>query len=150
MSKFTASEIRERLEHALGEKDLAAAKMVIRFALLDDVSIHKMTDLHFSLMLLLASPDKETRGRPKKPSAEFRNWYLNHACKIKSDIDGRSFSSTWEEYCSETRPKITADELWRCAGILLLMLKHEDRDAKFAVSTFKLSKSEIELYAVKK
>lgn len=120
MSKFTESEIRKMLGHALETKDLAGAKTIIQFAVLDEVPIHKMTDLHFSLMLLLASPDKETRGRPKKPSAEFRNWYLNHACKIKSDIDGCSFSSTWEEHCSETRPKKTTDELWRCAGILQL------------------------------
>lgn len=150
MSELTEHELRKYLEHAIAEKDSTGAKELIRLAIWHRVPMSEMTDLHFSLMLLLASPDKETRGRPKKPSAEFRNWYLNHACKIKSDIDGRSFSSTWEEHCSETRPKKTTDELWRCAGILQLMLSHEDRDAKFAVSTFKLSKSDLALYAVKK
>lgn len=143
---ITEDEIRGMLEYAIEDKNKGMAQTCIRAAMAIGISIHKMTDLHFGLMLLLASPDPENRGRPNDPDAELLTWLLNMACKIKADIEQRSFSYTWSAYCDRTRPKKTADELWRCAGILQFMLQKENKQAIQAVATFELSPSDIKRY----
>jgi len=147
--KVTEKEIRSMLEYALADKDADAARTAIQAAILGGVELHKMTDLHFRLMLTLAMPEPESRGRPKDPTAAQFTWLLNMACKIKSEITGNSFSKTWAEYCDfQTRPRITTDEIWRCAGILLYLVKDKHPKALRALSIFELCESDISPFYV--
>lgn len=150
MKKLTASEIREVLEYAIAKRDPEAARTAIRIGVWDKAEVYKMADLHFELMLLLAMPEPEKRGRPKDPEAEYYTWYLNMACKLKADIEGGSFSKTWTAYCERTRPKAVDYELWRCAGILEHLSGKGWRRAIAAVSRFELSKADLEAYKVVK
>lgn len=147
MSNPTANEIRAILEYALENRDPQAARTAIRIGIQENIEVHKMDDLHFGLMLLLAMPEPEKRGRPNDPEAEFYTWYLNMACKLKAEINEKSFSKTWAEYCDHrTRPKASVDELWRCAGILSHMVGREDKKAILAKHTFELTEADLESY----
>ena len=146
--QITEKEARAILEYALETRDPAAAQTAIRLSVWDGVPIEKMADLHFSLMLLLAMPEPEKRGRPKDPDAENYTWYLNMACKIKAELDGQSFSKTWSAYCDRARPRALDYELWRCAGILRLLKKRKFSRAIAALNTFQLADTDLEPLAV--
>ena len=145
---ITEKEIRSALEDAIKYKNPNHARLAISLAMLNNIEIHKMTDLHFSLMLLLAAPKAETRGRPKDKDASLQNWFFNMACMVKSELTGASFSYTWAEYSSRTRPKALNYEMWRAAGILLQMMQENDRRALTAARVFELTESDLEPLAV--
>tara|TARA_Y100001956_G_C4055033_1_gene156795 strand:+ start:242 stop:694 length:453 start_codon:yes stop_codon:yes gene_type:complete len=145
--EITETKIRKYLEDAMEYKDPGYAALAIRVAMLNGIEIHKMTDLHYGLMLLLAMPEQEKRGRPKDPQAKLKTWFLNMACKLKAEINGASFSKTWAAYCDHrTRPKATDNEIWRCAGILLQMMKEGDKRAIVAVRAFELTEADLAAY----
>lgn len=144
------NEVRELLLFALEKQDPEAARTVIRYAVIEGQPIEELTDLHFTLMLLLSGPDKDTRGRPKEKGTPILHYFLNLACKVKAEIEGISFSKTWSAYCDKTRPKMRGDELWRCAGVLLTGLAENMREADIAVRTFQLSEADLKSMSVVK
>lgn len=144
MSKVTEKEVRAILEYAISQREPEAARVAISVAMADGVELHKMTDLHFSLMLLLAAPEPEKRGRPKDPDAEMYLYYLNLACKIRAQIDEKTFSYTWAAYCDRARPKATDDELWRCAAILEHLSLRDWKGAKRAMQVFQLTLQDLQ------
>lgn len=147
MKKTTEAEIRCVLEYAIREQDPDAARTAIIVGFADGIELHKMTDLHFPAMLLLAAPKKEKRGRPKSPDSEDYTWYLNMACKIRADIDGESYSKTWAAYCDHrTRPKAVDYELWRCAGILEMLTRRDWKSPQLAIEVFELTPEILETY----
>ena len=146
--QITEKEIRANLELALKHKDADFARLGIQVAMINNIEIHKMTDLHFPLMLLLAAPKQETRGRPKDKNSKMQNWFFNMACMAKSEITGESFSYTWAAHCDRTRPKAIGDEIWRSAGILLQMMQEGDARALRAARMFELTESDLEPLAV--
>lgn len=148
MNPPTEKEIRLFLEHALKEKDVEWVKLAIRLSFAYDIPIEKMTDLHFSALLLLAAPEQEKRGRKKDPRANALLYRLNLACKVKSAILGDGFSSVWAAYCDKTRPTIRDEDLWQCSNILLMLLDQEEREASIAIRTFELTKQQLERYAL--
>src|SRR5690554_1759358 len=151
MTTITPAMLRTLLEYAIRERDVEAARTAIAVGMADDSDLHTMTDLHFPLMLLLAAPEPETRGRPRDPETESYTWYLNMACKIRADKDGASFTKTWAAYCERTRPKAVDYDLWRCAGILELLARREWKHAIAAINKFELTAEDLEAYkAVKK
>lgn len=139
----TEREIRSVLAHAIRVKDPEAAKCAIQYGMKEGFPLETMTDLHFSLMMLLAAPKPETRGAKKKPAQADGIWHMNMACKIRAHFDKKSFADTWEKHCKSTRPKITNDDVVTCASILQFLIEDESKNAKNAANTFRLSNEDI-------
>ncbi|MGX1199615.1 hypothetical protein [Marinobacter sp. MBR-105] len=150
MTNITEKEVRAILEYAIEQKNPDAARTAIRLGVWGKAGVYKMDDLHFPLLLLLAMPEGEKRGRPKDPDGDLKLWFLNIACKVKAEIEGESFSKTWATYCDRTRPKMVEDELWRCAGNLMIFVNKGYKDAVNAARIFELSADDLKPLAVVK
>ena len=132
--------LRQLLEFSLETRDVKAAKALI----MSDSRIVEFSDLHLSLLLLLAFPEKEQRGRKKDPKTGHLTMHMNLACVVKSNLIGKSFSKTWDEYAdNKTRPTIIKNELWQCKGILLQFLEMKDREARIAIQKFDLTEGDL-------
>lgn len=136
------------LDHAIRSKNQDLAKKAINYGILADVPLHTMTDLHYPLLLLLllAAPKKETRGRKKSLVPGTSNWFMNMACQIRADMDNKSFDATWQDRCKKTRPKIEAVGLPNCVFLLKWGISRKDRTALYAARTFMLTDEILDSY----
>jgi hypothetical protein len=140
----TEREIRRALARAIQKQDQEAARTTISYCMEEDLPLENMTDLHYSLMLLLAAPKNETRGRKKKTAQENDIWHLNMACKIRARIDEKTFSHTWGKHCNKTRPTQTTDDVVTCASILQVLIELRSKSAKAAAKNFNLRNEDLD------
>lgn len=99
------------LQEAIDAKYQTMAANVITLAVMEGEPVEEWTDLHFKAMLLLAAPisKKKKAGRPKAYSEIDHRWF-SYVCAVKAFIDGKSFSSTWQEYADHVTRQLKPDD----------------------------------------
>lgn len=165
MEKISINRLAELLTFATENKDADSIKLIVRHAIMSESELHKQNSgLLYEALLCLCIP-KPKRGRPareNKKATQFK-YYCSLACKVKVETINMSldntkhrkkatFTSVWEEYNSSmARPVKQKDELWRCAGILNMLLsdKHmviHRKEARIAVNRFQLNHEDIKKF----
>lgn len=147
--RFVVQHLREMLESALAKRDQEQAREWIQLAVRHGAPIEEHHDLHGRLMLLLAMPGQEKRGRPADDRTEIRERMLCYACMAKAALMGWSFSRTWSEHIGRSRPAKPEEELWRAAGIVSDLARAGQKEAVYAANTFGISTLELEDVAEK-